>query len=144
MKAWQLKISSLDIRRMSVCAERDYPKETVGALLGRIEDACYFVMGIVPLENREERCPERAFFVPPEKVLELENLALSSGSQVIGWYHSHPDSRAMPSREDLRCAFHRYVYPILSVVHGLVRELECWRLRDEGDGFEPVEIVDIE
>lgn len=132
------------MRRMSFCAERDYPEETVGALLGRIEDGCYFVKEIVPLENREEMHPERAFFVPPEKVLELEKLALSNGCQVVGWYHSHPDTRAMPSREDLQCAFPLYVYPILSVVHGLVREIECWRLRDEGEGFEPVEIVEIE
>jgi len=139
-----MRISSLDLRRMSLCAERDYPEETVGALLGRIEEGCYCVEEIIPLENLHEDHPERAYFVSPEQVLEVEEIASSKGCQVIGWYHSHPDSRAMPSQEDLRCSFPLYAYPIISVVHGVVRERACWRLRDEEESFEPVEIVEIE
>ena len=63
------------------------------------------------------------------------------GLTLLGFYHSHPDAPAQPSGEDLRQAWPRVDYLIVSVVCGTPQEITCWRLRDDREAFASEEIA---
>ena len=58
---------------------------------------------------------------------------------IVGYYHSHPDGRARPSRWDVEQAIAGVTYLITGMAHGRI-EHAAWRL--EGDDLvpEPLEV----
>lgn len=76
-------------------AQRAYPNECFGALLGR--DA--LVLRAEPVRNLSDQ-PDR-FDADPHDLLRTERLASSLQMQVIGYYHSHPNGDPGPSERDL-------------------------------------------
>lgn len=127
-----------------------YPHECCGALLGRPtsdmaqNDATREILAVVPLENRREDSPRNRFLVAPKDVLQVEKAAKVYGLEVVGWYHSHPDHPARPSKCDLENAWPWYSYVILRVQDGFPQEMASWRLRDDRAKFfeEKVELRD--
>jgi proteasome lid subunit RPN8/RPN11 len=80
-------------------AERCYPEECVGALVG---DALA-VREAWPLENiAVDR--RHGFEVSARALLEVEARADEQGLRVWGYYHSHPDAPAVPSTADAALA----------------------------------------
>lgn len=76
-------------------ARDDFPREACGVLLardGRIVEA-------VPASNVAAH-PERQFEIDPAVLLASHRDARAAGAQIAGWYHSHPDGPAEPSRID--------------------------------------------
>jgi proteasome lid subunit RPN8/RPN11 len=61
--------------------------------------------------------------------------AASRGLDIVGFYHSHPDHPAEPSRFDLDHAWPNVSYVIVSVRDRLPRELRSWRLRADRSGY---------
>ena len=66
-----------------------------------------------------------------------------SESELIGWYHSHPDAPARPSEFDREHAWPWYSYIIVSVQKGEPRDTTSWRLHDDRAAYdaEAIEIV---
>ena len=72
-----------------------HPHECCGILLGqgnRIET-------LKPAANVHPE-PERHFEIDPQALIDAHRAARSGGSQVIGYYHSHPTGAAEPSQTD--------------------------------------------
>ncbi len=61
-------------------------------------------------------------------LLETHRSARAEGLEVVGYYHSHPDGPAVPSRLDRERAHPGLSYLIAEVRRGSVRELASWRL----------------
>lgn len=57
-------------------------------------------------------------------------------ASIAGYYHSHPDGRARPSRRDVKQAGHGAIYLITGLEGGWRIEHAAWRL--EGDNMIPV------
>jgi len=117
-----------------------YPHECCGALLGRDSelenpDSAREVLGLFPLINRRDDSPRNRFSVTAEDVLEADKAARAQGSEVIGWYHSHPDHPARPSQYDRDHAWPWYSYVIVSVHKGAPEEMTSWRLSDDRAEF---------
>ena len=86
---------------------RDYPYECCGLLLGRYEADGKIVRETYPISNaREESAKRNRFLIQPEELMRGEQYARSQELEVVGFYHSHPDSpaRAVAIRPGARLA----------------------------------------
>ncbi len=126
-----LRVEQKFIEQIHQHGARDYPNECCGALLGREEGTDRVVLGLVPLVNRRTDSPQNRFSVTSEDVLLAEKGASAKGWDLIGWYHSHPDSPARPSEFDREHAWPWYSYIIFQVANREPREMRCWRLDDD-------------
>lgn len=138
-----VKLGQALIERIHQHGSRDYPHECCGALLGREEGADRNVLGVVPLENRRNDSPQNRFSIKPEDVLRAEKEARANGWDLIGWYHSHPDSPARPSEYDCEHAWPWYSYIIFQVEKAEPREMRSWRLDENRMAFaeEAIEFI---
>lgn len=99
---------------MRAHAERAWPWECVGALLGRGDEA----LAARPLENVEPR-PRAHFEVSARELLAVEREAEARGLSVRGYYHSHPDGPASPSAQDAAFAQAGQWTVIIPVIAGV-------------------------
>ncbi|MER3426710.1 MAG: hypothetical protein C4334_01220 [Pyrinomonas sp.] len=128
---------------MRAHAERDYPHECCGLLLGKFEaDGVKRVVETMPISNaREEEARRRRFLIRPEELLAGERRARQQGLEIVGFYHSHPDHPAVPSSYDLEHALPVYSYIIVAVERSATHELRSWQLRDDRSQFDEEEIL---
>lgn len=123
---------------------RDYPYECCGLLLGSFsEDGGAKVCSeIYPISNaREEEAKRNRFLIRPEELMRGEKYATSKGLDVIGFYHSHPDDRAVPSAYDLDHAWPLYSYIVVSVKAGRAGDLLSWEMQADRSRFNEEEIL---
>ncbi len=116
-------------------AERAYPREGCGILLGRISRDARLVVEARPARNALEQATRDRYLIEPEEVLGAEREARSAGLAVLGFYHSHPDHPASPSEFDRQHAWPWYVYLIVPVAGGRAGQARAWLLRDDRAGF---------
>src|SRR6266496_1180848 len=118
-------------------AERDYPYECCGLLIGRFLDhGRKQVMGIYPISNaREEEHKRNRFLIRPEELMRGEQTAKALKLEVLGFYHSHPDCPAVPSQYDLDHAWPTYSYVVVSVLKGTAQALRSWELQIDRSQF---------
>ena len=154
-----LKVTEKHLAAIRAHGSRTYPAECCGILLGHANDEQRVVTEVVPLRNLRHD-PQRAqallpleepgresernrFLIDPQDQLRVENDARARQLTVLGYYHSHPDHPARPSRYDQEHAWPWYSYVILSVEQGAARELNCWVLAEDRSHFDrqSVEIV---
>ena len=112
--------------------EETFPHECCGALIGRDHG----VVASVPLPNTTEEGPRRRFLVRPSDYRMAEQKATELGSELLGFYHSHPDHPARPSQFDLDHAWPNFAYVIVSVMSGAARDMTVWYLQDDRSRFD--------
>ena len=122
--------------RISAEVEKSYPNECCGFIIGALMDSQNKTAeNIVPCENQfDENEKFHRFLIRPEEMLKVQRNAAKSGKDIIGFYHSHPDCRAVPSEYDRTHALPVYSYVIASAVKGKTVETLCWTL-DENSQF---------
>lgn len=131
----------MEIREHGV---RDYPYECCGLLLGRFREDGKIVHETYPISNaREESAKRNRFLITPEELMKGERYARSRDLEVVGFYHSHPDSPAVPSKYDLDHAWPTYSYIIVSTGEGQSSDLFSWEQEPDRSRFnqEQVEMV---
>jgi proteasome lid subunit RPN8/RPN11 len=124
--------------------ERDYPFECCGLMLGRFEDNDRKVVTeTYPISNaREEEAKRNRFLIRPEELMRGEKDAREKGLDVVGFYHSHPDDRAVPSKYDLEHAWPTYSYIVVSVKQGEAVDLRSWEMEPDRSRFNEEEITE--
>lgn len=130
--------------RTSIClhAERDYPHECGGMLIGKFEDDKKTVHETFPLENaRDEADRHDRILILPKDVLRAERYAREKKLDVVGYYHSHPDDTAIPSQYDLDHALPVWSYVIASVIKGEVIDIRSWEMENDRTRFNSEFIV---
>ena len=120
--------------------ERAYPAECCGVLAGRA-GLVKEVVRLVPATNRRTDDPHR-YLISPDDLRRIEAGLRSSGHEVLGSYHSHPDHPAAPSATDLEQAWPWYSYIIVRVEAGRAAELTSWVLDDDRSRMHP-EPIDV-
>jgi len=138
-----IALSEQQIREMRTHGERDYPFECCGLLLGSFEkDGHKAVVETYPISNaREEEAKRNRFLIQPEELLQGERYARENGIDVVGFYHSHPDSPAAPSQYDLDHAWPTYSYIIVSVSSERAEDLRSWEMEADRSRFNTEEIT---
>jgi proteasome lid subunit RPN8/RPN11 len=119
----------------------DYPYECCGLLLGRYSAEGKFVTETYPISNaREESAKRNRFLIEPKELLRGEQYARSRDLEVVGFYHSHPDSPAVPSQYDLEHAWPTYSYIIVSTRADQAGDLFSWEQEVDRSRFNQEEL----
>ena len=123
--------------------EQDYPFECCGLMLGRFEhNEQKIVAETYPISNaREEEAKRNRFLIRPEELIRGEKYAREKGLDVLGFYHSHPDDRAVPSKYDLDHAWPTYSYVVVAVEKGQAADLRSWEMESDRSRFNEEEIT---
>ncbi|HEU4508643.1 MAG TPA: M67 family metallopeptidase [Pyrinomonadaceae bacterium] len=120
---------------------RDYPYECCGLLLGHFREDGKVVSDTYPISNaREESAKRNRFLITPEELMRGERYARGKDLEVVGFYHSHPDSPAVPSQYDLEHAWPTYSYIIVSTRANEATDLFSWEQEPDRSKFNQEEI----
>ena len=103
-------------------AKSEYPRECCGIILGKRTGEQKTAEKIIQTENTAGS--ERYFQIDPLAVLKAELSAEQEQLEITGFYHSHPDCKAIPSEQDIASMIIGYSYLIISV-----RDGECADMR---------------
>ncbi len=103
---------------MLLHAERTYPNECCGAMLGHIQGEKKVVTEAVPLENAYAGEQGERYELRPEDLRDADTAARARGLDLIGIFHSHPDANAYFSETDLKNSCPWYSFVVLSVQRG--------------------------
>ncbi len=116
--------------------EATYPHEGGGFLLGSGGDVVE-IHDILPVANVfEESERHHRYAMTPQDWMRMEDEADRRGFSIVGYYHSHPDSPAIPSEYDREYALPNFVYIITSVMAGKADHVRVWRLREDRTAFD--------
>ena len=136
---------------MEAHAERVYPEECCGLILGKLvssaAETLKSVVKLAPLDNEwtpdvievdraEHTTKRRRYWIDPKDMLRVQKQAREQGLNIIGVYHSHPDHPAVPSECDRVQAWPTYAYVIVSVCKGKAVDIQNWAL-DSDHQFQP-------
>jgi len=117
-------------------AETIYPEEAGGLLLGNVLDDVLCVEMVLPLINMRKESRHNRIELNPLDYAKAERTAAKHGLGVWGFYHTHPDTNAIPSEYDREhFPFTEWWYPILSVRKGKFSEIKCWKLAASREDF---------
>jgi len=121
--------------------EDTYPNEGGGFLLGELEDNSTVIRDIIQVDNVfEEEEQYHRYAMTPQDWMRLEDEADDRGLMLVGYYHSHPDSPAIPSEYDREHALPNFLYIITSVEMGRASDMRVWKLRADRSVFDREEL----
>lgn len=142
----RIYMSEAQQTKMFAQLEAAYPNEGAGFLLGHLVEGHIaatdvVIDEVVPVENTAEEQHHR-FVVTPQDWARLEDLADERGLQLIGCYHSHPDSPALPSDFDKAHSLPNFLYVIVTVEAGKAGEMGAFELTRDGERSHALGIFD--
>ena len=136
-----IRVSEKELKQIRAHGVRDYPYECCGLLLGRFSPSGKIVTETYPISNaREESAKRNRFLITPEELMKGERYARDHDLEVVGFYHSHPDSPAVPSQYDLEHAWPTYSYIIVSTRADQATDLFSWEQEPDRSRFNQEEI----
>ena len=117
--------------------ESAYPNEAGGFLLGRMRAGDIAIQEIMQVENTFAEAEQtHRYAMTPQDWMRLEDEADERGLSLVGYYHSHPDSPAIPSEYDREHALPNFVYIITAVMMARATDMQVWRLRPDRSAFD--------
>ena len=122
-----------------ICAQMEsaYPNEGGGFLLGAGAAGLVEIADVIGVENVFAADQQHhRYAMNPQDWMRLEDEAEERGLSLVGYYHSHPDSPAMPSEYDREHALPNFVYIITAVHMGRAGDMRAWRLRPDRSAFD--------
>jgi proteasome lid subunit RPN8/RPN11 len=142
-----IKIGAHQLDDIKRHAEREYPRECCGLLIGRIEDdgRTRAVFETYPVSNAWEESADahRRMLITPQDYMRAERHFAKEGLGVVGNYHSHPDHPAVPSKFDLEnlAPWPTMSYVVVSVSERRAIDLRSWELEADRSRFNEEEIL---
>jgi len=127
---FRLRLDDQDLAAVRRWAAGAYPNEACGLLIGAAGAEGLRVVEVREARNVEPDRTTDRYTLDPGAVHAADRDARSSGLDILGFWHSHPDSPAIPSQTDRTRAWGGYAYVIVSVRTGRVGEIRAWTLED--------------
>ncbi len=131
--------------RQRICQllEGGYPNEAGGFLLGEGSfSGQILVKEAIPVANQFAVAEQHhRYAMSAQDWLHYEDEADARGLQLLGYYHSHPDSPATPSEYDRAHALPRFVYLITAVHQGKAIEMRAWYLKQDRSAFTELSLL---
>lgn len=124
------------IDAMVAHARVEAPNECCGLLAGSggVVDEC--------IRTRNVKASPTEYLVDPADHFEAIRRLRSEGRSVLGAYHSHPRSAAVPSRTDVSEAHYpEFVYLIVSLARHDTPDVRAYAIRD--GAFAAIDIVTV-
>jgi proteasome lid subunit RPN8/RPN11 len=117
--------------------ENAFPNEGGGFLVGTLDGEKRTITEVHPVENVFEEEEQFHRFLAEDGAFErIEDYADSKGLSLLGYFHSHPDSPAVPSEFDRVHALPFFAYIIVSVRDGKTAETRLWELVSDRSRFD--------
>ena len=110
-------------------------------MLGQVGADAVAISDIIQVENTfavEEQ--HHRYAMTPQDWMRLEDQADDRGLSLVGYYHSHPDSLAIPSEYDREHALPNFVYIITAVMMARAHDMRVWLLRADRSAFDGIEL----
>jgi proteasome lid subunit RPN8/RPN11 len=123
-------VASADLRRMAAAA---YPDEGCGVLVGVRGAELVEVVQVTQGRNLVDDRRRDRYELDPGDILRAERSARARNLDVVGFWHTHPDHPARPSRFDTERAWADYVYVICGVTAGGVDAVAAFELDASGE-----------
>lgn len=121
--------------------ENTFPNEGGGFLLGTLESENTRIVDVIHVENVFESEEQyHRYAMTPQNWAKIEDEADKRGLTLVGYYHSHPDSPAIPSEYDRVHALPNFIYIISSVVAGKAVEMLGWELSQDRSKFHALDL----
>ena len=117
------KFSKIVSSQMESAAKKAYPCECCGILVGKKSEKGEIEVTEIREASNQIQGGEEAthFSIDSLFLYNIERELESHGLEIVGFYHSHPDCKAILSDEDIKYMVPGLVYTILSVTaHGVV------------------------
>lgn len=130
-----MKIKKEVIDKIIEQAKKDAPIEACGYLASR--DG--IIIRHYPLPNID-RSREHFSFDPKDQFVALKDIRLE-GLEITAVYHSHPESPARPSQEDIRLAYDSSISYVIVSLAGQKNEVKSFRIKDSKVEAENIEVV---
>jgi len=109
-----MKISESDVKAIFKQGKEESPLEACGYLAGK-DNAVTKVFPMVNIDKSKEH-----FSFDPAEQFKVMREVRNVGLDILGVYHTHPNSPAKPSAEDIKLAYdNSVVYVIASLLSGL-------------------------
>ena len=131
-----IRLESADIEEIKDIAQKTYPHECCGVMVGSVENGVKTVTELIPAENQRTDSPANRYLITPDLLNELEKKLKGTDRAILGFFHSHPDVPARPSTYDQDHAWPWYSYVIVSVNKGEAGEIHNWKLKDDRSAFD--------
>ena len=132
----QIQLTQELLARIQRHGEEAYPDEGAGFLVGSGTEQLKHAVDILALPNvREESARHNRYLIAAEDYLQAELSAERLGLDLIGVFHSHPDSANAPSEYDRDWAQPLFSYIITSVNQGKAAGSRSWRLAEDRTRF---------
>lgn len=103
-------------------------EECCGFLFGNETGDDRTIAAIMSAENVSKFDKRIRFEISPVDYIKAEKFADQNNLHLLGIYHSHPNSPAVPSVFDRAAAQPHFSYAILSVFHNKFSAIRSWRL----------------
>jgi proteasome lid subunit RPN8/RPN11 len=106
------------------------PQEACGLLGGRVEDGVKMVEKIYLLSNQDQS--REHFSISPREQLEAVKDMRAGGLIPLGNFHSHPETPARPSEEDIKMAYDPAASYLILSLAGDAPELKNFHIEQSG------------
>lgn len=115
----------------------ELPFEACGLLAGVEKDGNYYIEEFYCLSNRDKSTDH--FSMMPEEQFRAIRDMREKGYELLGNFHSHPRTAALPSGEDIRLAYDTHLVYLIFSFEGKNPDLKAYRFDREGNIFsEPI------
>jgi proteasome lid subunit RPN8/RPN11 len=122
--------------------EATYPNEGGGFLLGTRHDNTAEIVDVIQIDNVFETEEQyHRYAMTPQNWMQIEDEADERGLTLLGYYHSHPNSPAVPSEYDRAHALPNFIYIITEVTDNKAVEMRVWRLQQTREAFDELTLV---
>ncbi len=109
-----------------------YPYEACGVLLSNKNNGVIESVGSLDNTAAAEKRASH-YMIDPLMLYKLETEAEKNDMEVAGFYHSHPDKAAIPSKEDMQYMIPGMLYMIVSTLRYGVGEIKGY-IKNDPDG----------
>ena len=116
-------------------ALKDTPIEACGYLAGINGEVKY----AIPMKNTDES--NEHFSFDPQEQFDAFKKTQKEGLRLISVYHSHPETPARPSEEDVRLAFDHNVSYIIVSLAGEVPDMKSFLIKNKTVEKEEINII---
>ncbi len=117
-------------------ARANFPYEACG-ILGGVDG---IVSAIFRMANTDQS--NEHFTMDPKEQFAVVKELRNRGLAMLAIYHSHPETPARPSEEDIRLAFTPGVSYVIVSLAGVEPDVKAFRIADGVVEPEPIEIVE--
>ena len=108
-------LTNVQMSKIRSHAERAYPNECCGLLVGERRDDDVFVREVHECANIA-LVPANQFEIDPQIRFDVERRVRDEALDLVGVYHSHPDGEAMPSETDIERAWESSLVWLITAV----------------------------